>query len=328
MVGSLPRIVDPAKTRFFVHYRGDRIARITDGGKAAYLNGEGWVELRFRSKLKSTLLDPEGKDIEARGWKACDPAEARERQTGFFNETCLYDDPSGLGRRIQNFLDARGLWSDRRRAPHGPAPRHVDRGLQRETQKAWRSKFPVHLRGDDLTERIEEARQGYEREESRIDDFQQRATYFLGAAGLTTSLVLVNGGLLYGGNALSPGWLRSAVGVLLLVAAVMLFLAGMAALDATTITFDRVLPNSVRQIPRRAELAGEEARRDLLAALLLAAQRAEAIGDWKLSKLKRARMSFGFAVMFVLLGGFVVLAAALVEGGSPASHGISFSFNW
>lgn len=162
-----------------------------------------------------------------------------------------------------------------------------------------------------MKERIEQAQIGFEREEARVDGVQQRATFFLGATGLTTSLVVVNGGLLYGSNPISPNGARIAVGIMLLLAAVLLFIAGMAALDATTVTFDRVLPNSVRQIRQRLALSGDEARRDLLAALLMAARRAEVVGDWKLQKLMRARLAFGLAVVLVLIAGLVVLVAAL-----------------
>lgn len=231
--------------------------------------------------------------------------------------------------RYKNYLDARGVWPRRRLAPHGPAPRLIDRELQMDVQTATRTGLLGSVPSKELPALIEQAGLGYEREEVRIDGIQQRATFFLGATGLTTSLVLVNGGLLYGSNAVSPDWVRDLVGVLLLLAAVLLFVAGMAALDATTITFDRVLPNSAGQILRRIELNKEDAaRRDLLAALLLAAQRAGVIGNWKLQKLVRARLTFGLAVMLVLVAGSTVLLAALFHGSPAAGHGISLGINW
>ena len=196
-----------------------------------------------------------------------------------------------------------------------------------DVQTDTRTDLPDSVCGDILGERIEQARLGYEREEARIDGIQQRATFFLGATGLTTSLVLVNGGLLYGSDALSPDVVRKLVGILLLLAASLLFIAGMAALDATTITFDRLLPDSTRQIMRRIGLGEEEARRDLLAALLLGARRAEVVGDWKLSKLMRARLMFGLAVMVVLIAGATVLLAALLSGGHVGGTPAVLGFN-
>jgi hypothetical protein len=195
-----------------------------------------------------------------------------------------------------------------------------------EVQTETRTALSDSVHGKILGERIEQARLGYEREEARIDGIQQRATFFLGATGLTTSLVLVNGGLLYGSDALSPDLARDLVGILLLLAASLLFIAGMAALDATTITFDRLLPDSTRQILRRMELGEEESRRDLLAALLLGARRAEVVGDWKLSKLMRARLMFGLAVMVVLIAGVAVLLTALLSGGHIEASKAVLSF--
>lgn len=288
-----------------------RLAR-RDGSTVAYLTGNGWVEAG--SKLGEILANEDPNHPEAKGWVACDKDEAREYQRNFFSEKEPGEPTIGGWTRTKMYFEARGMRPRRQAAPHGPAPRFIFRKFQREVQEARRVALPPALSGESLKELVEQTLHGYEREEDRIDGIQQRATFFLGATGLTTSLVLVNGSLLYGSNPLQSPGARLAVGVLLAIAGLAFVAAGVAALDATTITFDRALPNSTRQIEGRLGFGVDDARRDLLAALLLAAQRAEAIGDWKLRQLKGARLLFALGMALVVIASIVVLIAALTQG--------------
>jgi hypothetical protein len=296
--------------RFFVREEGLRIARVDDLA-AAYLSGDGWVDAAEPSELAQFLLGIAPGESEA-GWRSCTEAEVLEYQRDFFNSTPVDAGALGLRARLDRYFRARDLTFARRKAPHGPAPRLIRRGLQREAQRARRELLPEGLAAERLEDLVDQARRGYEREEARIDNIQQRATFFLGATGLTTSLVLVNGSLIYGKEAL-PLVPRIVAGSILILAAIALVLAGLAALDATTISFDRALPNSAWQIGERMRMDLEDARRDHLSALLLAAQRAESIGDWKLRQLKAARLFFGLAVALVVLVSMVVVTAAVIH---------------
>lgn len=302
---------------FFIRQEGEsRLAR-RDSLTVAYLTGNGWVEAG--SKLGEILAGEDHDHPQAPGWIACDEDEAREYQRSYFSESGTRDLTIGGWTRTKKYFEARGMWPRRQAAPHGPAPKSIFRKFQREVQAAKRIALPEALRGDSLKEVVEQTLHGYEREEDRIDGIQQRATFFLGATGLTTSLVLVNGSLLYGSNPLHSFGVRIAVGVLLAIAGLAFVAAGLAALDATTITFDRALPNSAWQIEGRLGLGADDARRDLLAALLLAGQRAEAIGDWKLRQLKGARLLFALGMALVVIASIVVLIAVLTQGSSASS---------
>jgi hypothetical protein len=164
-------------------------------------------------------------------------------------------------------------------------------------------------RGEDLAELKQEALLGYEHQRARVTGVEQRANYFLGAAGLTTSLILANAGLLLGTGKLQAPWLGLAAGALAL-ASVCAIGAGARALQASMVTFVRSPPNGSAKVLARRKLKGDELVRAYLGALLVAQARASAVGDWKIERLGSARRWFiGVIAGIVLLTVFVLAEA-------------------
>ncbi len=300
--------------RFFVRNEGEGLVRCR-GSELAYLRAYGWVRSPRQRRLRSILEGNVSGDPRAVGWKECTSEEAAEYALCFFNDEKLDATVLGRWQRLKAYAAAQGLSMRRQSVPHGPAPWRVSREIQRCAQKLQVAKLdiPSKMEPEDLDGLIAQAREGYEQEQSRIDGIQQRASFFLGATGLTTTAVLVNGGLLYGHDELHPAGMRIAVGVLLTIATVALAVAGYAGLQATMVMFDRARPNSPWQIERRIwELDREEEAHYLLGATLLATQRAEAVGDWKIHQLKRARQWFAGAILSVVFASLGLLVAALL----------------
>jgi hypothetical protein len=161
--------------------------------------------------------------------------------------------------------------------------------------------------GSDLAEIKEAALLGYQEQRERIGAIEQRANFFLGAAGLTTSLVLANAGLLLGTDRLSSPLLQLAA-VALGLASLCAVVAGFRALQATMVTFLRLPPNSVPKLQRRSKLSGDEMDRFYTATLFVAEYREWAVADWKVSRLAATRRWFlGTIVGVMLLTAFVLV---------------------
>lgn len=166
-----------------------------------------------------------------------------------------------------------------------------------------------------LDELKEQALLGYEHQRQRIAAVEQRANFFLGAAGLTTSLVLANAGLLLGSSKLEATW-QVLAAVALAVASVCAIAAGLRALQATMITFYRAPPNGVPRIMKRRKLTNETLLRTYIAALLVGQYRLSVIAEWKIGRMKDARRWFLRATLgVVVLTGFV-LANVLADPGA------------
>jgi hypothetical protein len=186
------------------------------------------------------------------------------------------------------------------------------KGLPPATADRSRDAYAESLaktKGPELAELKEEALLGYEHQRARATGVEQRANYFLGAAGLTTSLVLANAGLLLGTGKLQTPWLGLSAGALGL-ASVCAVAAGVRALQASMITFVRSPPNNAVKVLSRRKLKGDDLTRAYLGALLVAQVRAGAVGDWKIARLGSARRWFvGVILGIVLLTAFVLAEA-------------------
>lgn len=159
----------------------------------------------------------------------------------------------------------------------------------------------------------EQALLGYEHQRERIGTVEQRANFFLGAAGLTTSLVLANAGLLLGADKLESPW-RTLAAAALLIASLCAIAAGLRALQATMITFVRAPPNGVPRVMKRRRLGKNELLHAYVAALLVGQHRLSVIADWKIGRMKEARRWFVIVTgAIVVLTGFV-LADVLFGG--------------
>ena len=300
--------------RFFVRNDGEGLVRYRDS-EFAYLRARGWVKVRRRRRHWMNLKNSVDQ-TEVDGWRECTREQARNHALRFFSENDLEAAVLGLRQMLMAYLEAQGLREprlSRLSVPHGPSPWRIGRDLQvtAQEQQVKAVGLPSDLDENALDGWIAQAREGYEQERSRIAGIQQRASFFLGATGLTTTAVLANGSLLYGNDALASNGMRISVGVLLTLTTVALVTAGYAALAATMITFELAQPDSAWQIERRIKLDHRNASRYLLATILLATQRTEVIGDWKIRRLKRARLAFALAILFAVLASVALLLTAL-----------------
>lgn len=179
-----------------------------------------------------------------------------------------------------------------------------------ERSRSAQAELMTAIETPELMELKEQALLGYEHQRQRLAETEQRANFFLGTAGLTTSLVLANAGLLIGAGKLDPPWSGLAAGALA-VASVCAIASGLRAMQAVMISFFRTPPNAVDRVFDRASLKGEELLRVYVAALLVAQGRAGAIGDWKINRLRGARRWFVAAIAGVVFLTAFVLAEAL-----------------
>jgi len=223
----------------------------------------------------------------------------------------LLDDPAAEGvgwrtpwDRMRRSMPGRWVFSPLK----GGSSKRLARGVAKRSRRAYAEQLS-EATGNDLRELKEEVLLGYEHQRERITGIEQRATFFLGAAGLTTSLVLANAGLLLGDDKLGSPWLGLAIAALA-VASVCAIAAGVRAMQATMITFVRTPPNAVTTVVNRRGLKGDALLRAYVGALLVAQARAGVIGDWKVRRLASARRWFVAAIVgVVVLTAFVLVDA-------------------
>jgi hypothetical protein len=163
---------------------------------------------------------------------------------------------------------------------------------------------------DELLLLRDEAAAGYDQQSARCLGIEQRANFFLGASGLTTSLVLANAGVLIGAGKLASPWLQLSI-VALGMASTCAIAAGFRAMQATMSTFGRIPPNSVVKISRRSRLSGDKMGRLYIAANFVGAHRENVVGNWKIARLSAARRWFLGTMCAIALLTVFVLGAAL-----------------
>ena len=160
-----------------------------------------------------------------------------------------------------------------------------------------------------MVELRDEALRGYQKQADRGTAIEQRANFFLGATGLTTSLVLGNAGLLLGTARLQAPWLGLAMGALAIASACSV-VAGLRAMQAAMFTFGRAAPDGPSELFHRGELRGDPLTRAYAGSLLAAQDREAIVSDWKVARVKTARRLFlGVIGGIVLLTVFVLLEA-------------------
>lgn len=289
-----------------------------DGSEFVYLRANGWVRPRRQHRLWPITVGEFNNEPGASCWKECGKRKAREYAQRLFNGVSLSAPVLGRWKRLSAYLVNHDLHWRHPPIPYGPAPWRISRERQEATQdqEADHIKPPKRSGKQSMNRWIVQAQEGYKQEQSRIDGIQQRASFVLGAAGVTTAAVLANGGLIYGrtGEVFPSHAGRIVVGVLLGLATLALAVAAYAALQATMIMFELAQPNSSWQVIRRmSKLSGKDEPRLVLATTLLATWRAEVIGDWKIRQVKRARRFFGLAILLVLLANLSLLAFSLLS---------------
>lgn len=150
---------------------------------------------------------------------------------------------------------------------------------------------------------------GYEAAKQRISVMETRAGYFLGAAGLTSTLLLANAGLFTGGEI--DGILKWLVVAILGITSAFALATGLRALQVSMIVFDRAYPDLPRVIELRMAEGPERFKLGRLAALNLATRRAHMIADWKYERLAQARICFIFVVFGIVSTTACVLVSTL-----------------
>jgi hypothetical protein len=192
-----------------------------------------------------------------------------------------------------------------------PSPRGGE-GLCRANEKAAVRSVEMRfgqlrdIRDGDLIMLREEAETGHARELERNAAAEQRASFFLGAAGLTTSLILANAGLLLGDNRLEAPWRVPAAAVLTLASACAI-LSGFRATQVSASQFQKIYPTSAGQVIGRGRYKGGDRVRSYVAGLLISSSRESAIAEWKFARLASARRWF-----FGVIGGVVLLTAIVL----------------
>jgi hypothetical protein len=203
---------------------------------------------------------------------------------------------SALGRRIVPPL-------------RGGASRELDERLSRRSQSVF-LEYLTGVKEDELAEVTEHARAGYELQRERNATVEQRANFFLGAAGLSSTLVLANASILLGvgEGALHSPW-RQLTAAAFAFASVCAIFAGIRAMQAVMLTFERISPDGVGSILSWDQTSGPgRVARNLASALLVAQERELRVCEWKLDRLREARRWFGGAVLgVVVVTGFVLV---------------------
>jgi hypothetical protein len=186
------------------------------------------------------------------------------------------------------------------------------RSLDSDAIERSRTSYAYLLRdvkGTDLGQLESQALLGLEHQRERASGVEQRANFFLGAAGLTTTLVLTNANFLIGDQKLDEPWLAIAAGILVFASLCAVF-SGIRALQAAMLTFSRTPPNTIKRVLQRREVNADGLRRHYVASLLVAQARTTVVGDWKIARLREARRFF----LGVILG-VVGLSACVLFGG-------------
>jgi len=278
----------------FSYYRkGDLLVRSLEGGRTERLVNGRWVPvMRPRAPGSSSK------------WEPLSAKKLRRHAREYFVED-LGAEPVDWSEKVERlkrtFLYRRGNPPMKGGSMRRPLPEMFER-----SRDAF-AELLANTNGEALEELSDQALLGYEHQRERIAGAEQRANFFLGTAGLTTSLVLANAGLLLGADKLSSPW-RTLSAIALLFASFFALNAGFRALQATMLTFGHIPPNGVAWVVGRRRHGKQAMTRSYVGALLVGQNRLSAIADWKLMRMKEARSWFVWTgVAVFVLTGFVLV---------------------
>jgi hypothetical protein len=296
---EIQRMVKRSLKQYEFRFCGDRFIRISRSGRPDVLiDGEWRQNARFSP-------------VEAGSSEAMGPEALRRLVRRYFlpdlDGEAVVRKPTEWRRRFRDTRLCRWL------APpmSAGAPRHVLRGPILERCREDYRRELKHVRGEDLAEIKEQISDGFVQNRERIAGAEQRATVFLGASVLTSTLVLGNAGLLLGTSPdLDAPFLQIACAVLAIASACAI-VAACRALQATMSTFTRTRPTTALAVTERLDLRGEDLTRDYVAAIFAAANRAGRIADWKIARMKSARQWI-LATMTGVVGLTIVVLADAV----------------
>lgn len=281
-------------------------SRLSDGALARHLGGNG-VEVLVDGEWVRIVRPTDFYD--ERAWVAADD----DGGLAYHALQCITSDLDRERLRWSSFK-ARLTRTAGGRLVVPPLAGGAARSPDEEDTKRCRNVFLSclsRLRDDEVKELHEQAQEGYELQRERNATVEQRANFFLGAAGLSSTLVLANASILLGAGegALGSPW-RQLSAAAFALASVCAIVAGIRALQAVMLSFERVSPSGVGPILEADSASGGlRATRNHTSFLLLAQERELRVHEWKLARLGEARRWFGGAV----LGVVVVTAFVLVE---------------
>lgn len=161
-----------------------------------------------------------------------------------------------------------------------------------------------------------EAEKSYERQGERAAGAERRATTLQGFISLAVTFVLANGGLLLGANGVrGDGW-RIAFGAGLLTVAFTLIVSALWATRAVFTTHVWSRPYAVSKVRGRMQESEADAKLELAAALLYAAERGAEIAEEKIAHMKDATVWFRLALI-LLLGLALLFLIYVLAGPAP-----------
>ena len=191
------------------------------------------------------------------------------------------------------------------------APSSFTRDQHQKARRAYEEALPAEFAPELLEELTDEAKDGLQRQLDRVHGIEQRASLYQGGAVITGGLVLTGSGLVAGDEALDA-YLRWPALVGLVLLSLCLLISGWRAYQASVSIFDWSRPTTRWQLLERANSNdATNARRHLLAALMLGQDREALIGDWKLLRLKQASHYFAGAVFASLFVSVLFVADVL-----------------
>jgi hypothetical protein len=162
---------------------------------------------------------------------------------------------------------------------------------------------------------IEDSEKSYLRQTERVAGAERRATTLQGFVSLAVTFVLANGGLLLGATGVrGQGW-RVTFGAVLLAVAAALIVSALLASRAVFTTRNWSRPHAIAKVRERMKANDEEARLELVAALLYAAQVAGDIAQKKIDAMKQATVWFRIGLVLLLALAALFLAYVI---SSPA----------
>jgi len=187
------------------------------------------------------------------------------------------------------------------------APRWLARTKKVETaMKEGRASFNLGRQLDqDL---VAATTAGWDTARTRVAGIEARAGTFVQAAALTSTLVLVNQGLITGDHPVRHAPAKWIFLGAIVTASAALIVSGIYGLFATMRTFDRVAPNTSPRILEHSRASAATGLAQDIRAALLAQRRTSLIGDWKLARLKRATTFFAIAIAGIAIasGTFII----------------------
>ena len=176
-------------------------------------------------------------------------------------------------------------------------------------------------------ELLSQAREGYDRQESRVAEIENRASGYDGYAAAAAALAALGATLLGSDKTKAFGSVGQPLLIALLVAAAAcLILSGFRAWQAAAKRYDWMRPNEPSVVWRRfATDAPDPPRPDpppsdppaprpgprdhLLVSLLIAAERGQLLADWKRARFRQGSRAFSLALIFVILAAIILVDA-------------------